>query len=380
MVRTQTMGKVARVITVLHVIDTGGPGGAETVFLNTVAGIDARRFRSIAVVSRDGWLAEQLRARGIEPTILHASGSFNVSYLRAILSLIHKYDVDIVAAHLYGSAVYCSLAGLLARRPVISVLHGQSDISGKGRFSGLKKLLVRSGSTKAVFVSTRLRDELKRALSLADSSCVVIPNGIDVEKYSSLPDQSVREQLGISRDHILVGAIGNIRKPKSYDVLLRAARKLVDLSPRYRFAIAGEGSGDLLDKLLALRAELGLTDKVHFLGLRADVPLLLRNFDVYALSSTTEGFSIACVEAMASGVPVVATRSGGPEEILDDGKTGLLVPTNDPLALADAIERVATDAPLATLLRQQSRLVARERYALSSMLRAYEELFVELHA
>jgi len=362
---------------VLNLIDTGGPGGAETVFLRIATGLNTSRFRCVCAVSRDGWLAQQLRQAGLEPLILPASGSLNVGYLRALMQVIRQADIDVVLAHLYGSAVYGSLAGLLTRVPVISVLHGQSDINTKERFAGLKAALVRHGSRKIVCVSENLRAEIAQRLRLSDASCAVIPNGVDLEAFQPGRDHSIRAALGLSEDTLLVGAIGNVRAPKAYDVLLRAARMLLSQSPRFHFVIAGEISGKLGEQLLDLRRQLGIEAQTTFLGLRADVATVLKNLDIFALSSRTEGFSIACIEAMACGIPVVATRSGGPQHILDPD-TGILVAPNSPEELAAGIAQLAQDAELRRRFAAAGPKRVRERFSLRRMLTAYESLFAEL--
>jgi glycosyltransferase involved in cell wall biosynthesis len=155
---------------------------------------------------------------------------------------------------------------------------------------------------------------------------------------------------------------------------MRAAHSLHARSSRYRFVVVGEGSGSLYQDLLRLRSQLGLDDVFHFLGMRDDVPALLPGFDVFVLSSHTEGFSIACVEAMACGVPVVATRCGGPNEIVEDGISGLLVPPNDPMTLADSIHRAAMDKALANRLAQHGLERAHSHFTLGTMLASYETL------
>jgi glycosyltransferase involved in cell wall biosynthesis len=364
-------------ITVLNVIDTGGPGGAETVFLHTATRLDPRRFRSIAMVSRDGWLAQRVRENGLEPLIESASGSFHFGYLRTLLATVRQYKVDVVAAHLYGSAIYASLAGLISGIPVISILHGQSDVPETARMPKLKAAIVRRGSRRAVFVSENLQKDLAARLRLPASLCRVVPNGVDTNVFQPGRDTSIRRELGLSDDTIIVGAVGNIRKPKAYDVLLNAAANVSGRSDRVHFVIAGEGSGALLDELLQLRSRLGIERQVTFLGLRTDVANVMRNIDIFALSSKTEGFSIACIEAMACGVPVVATRSGGPEQILDE-RCGILVPVGDPDKLAEAIHRLALDGELRRRLATAGTQRAREEFSLDRMLSRYEELLSEL--
>jgi glycosyltransferase involved in cell wall biosynthesis len=362
---------------VLNLIDTGGPGGAETVFLRLATGLNRDRFRSIAAVSRDGWLAQRLRESGLEPRIVPASGSFNIRYLSSLVRLIRHTGTDLVLAHLYGSAIYASLAGLLTGVPVVSVLHGQSDVNPRERFGSAKAAIVRAGSRRIVCVSENLREEIARRLQLRDSSCAVIPNGVDVAAFQPGRDRSIRAALSLPDDVLLIGAIGNVRAPKAYDVLLRAAAILVRRSVRAHFVIAGEVSGTVGRELLELRQRLDLESHTTFLGLRSDVALVLHNLDIFVLSSRTEGFSIACIEAMACGVPVVATRSGGPQHILDE-HTGILVPPDRPEELADAVEQLAHDPTLRERLAVAGPTRVRERFSLDRMIAAYESLLTEL--
>lgn len=360
-------------IRVLHMIDTGGPGGAETVFLHAATRLDPKRFESVAAVGGMGWLAEQLRGRGLTPQIVPAKGAFNVRYLTALLRIARHHETDLILAHLYGSTVYASLVGALLSIPVVSVLHGQSDVPDAERLSSLKAALVRRGCRKVVFVSERLEQHFRPQFRLTASQCAVIPNGVDTELFRPAKDRSLRAELGLADDTALVGAIGNIRKPKAYDVLLRAARILVDRSQRFHLAIAGDCDNALGRNLEHLKRELHIEDRVTFLGLRPDVPRILNNLDVFVLSSRTEGFSIACIEAMACGAPVVATRSGGPEQILD-GEAGLLVPIGDPESLALAIERVISSKDFAATLTTRATKRVHEQYSLATMLSRYEAL------
>ncbi len=360
-------------ISVVHLIDTGGPGGAETVFLHCATRLDPMRFASTAVIDSDHWLAQQVRACGHEPRIESAQGSFNIGYLRRIAAIARSVKADVICAHLYGSAIYASAVGILTGIPVISVFHGGADIASHDRFTSLKTSIIRRGSRRAVFVSRSLRDELRSVLKIPDSRSTIIANGIDTEAFRPGRDDSIRRTLDLPADAILVGAIGNIRVAKDYGNLLHAARALVDRSDRFRVVIAGQYGGTLADDLMRLRSQLGLEQRVFFLGLRADVATVLHNLDLFVLSSRSEGFSIACVEAMACGIPVVATRCGGPEEILD-ARTGILVPTGSPGALADAIDRVAQSPELARELSQAALVRARREFSLETMLSRYAAL------
>jgi glycosyltransferase involved in cell wall biosynthesis len=359
---------------VLHLIETGGPGGAESVFLELARGLNVNGLRNIAAVGRDGWLAGQARQRGLDTLIVPAQGSLNFGYLTTLTSLVRKQDVRLVIAHLFGAAIYSSLASLLTRVPVISVLHGQSDVSSSERLAGLKHWVLAHGSARVVFVSAALRDELAPRLHLPLQKCAVIENGIDMSRYRGAAAANLRTSLGLPADAVLVGAVGNLRPAKSYETLLRAAREVCEQHPRVHFVIAGDTSGGLMPKLAELQGTLGLAGRLHFLGLRSDVPAILSELDVFVLSSKTEGFSLALVEALASGRAAVATRSGGPETIIEPEKTGLLVPPEDPAALAAALERVLTDEALRLRLAAAARTAMTQRFSSERMIADYEQL------
>ena len=356
---------------VLNLIDTGGPGGAETVFLQTCTGLSREQFAVTPVVSREGWLASALRAAGASPSIVPARGSFNLGYLMALRRLLMSDDCQVILAHLFGSAVYGCLLGLLTHRPVVVVLHGHTDIDSFSLRVALKLWLVKKIARRVIFVSPMLQQHLAEVLPIAAAKALVIPNGVDLGRFRPHPDNSLREALLLPADAILVGAVGNIRTPKDYATFLRAAALLRSQDTRYHFVICGEGGNALHTSLLVLRSALGLDGCCHFLGLREDVEIVLNNLDIYALSSTTEGFSISCIEAMACAVPVVATRSGGPELIIEDGVTGVLVPVVDAAGLATAIATVANTPALSKRLIEAGLKKVRNHYALPVMLNAY---------
>lgn len=359
---------------VVHLIDTGGPGGAERLLADISISLSAEGLHGSAVIGHAGWLAEHLVRNGIPTSIIPGTGSLNVRYLLDLLRELRRRKADALVAHLYGPAVYGSLAGVVSRIPTIVVIHGQTDVASDGRLAGLKSAIVRLGARRVVFVSTALRRALQPVLRLRDDACMVIENGVDLEQFRPMPDTTLRETMTLGPSAILVGAIGNIRAPKDYGNLLQAARLLRDRSDAYHFAVAGEGSGPLYEMLLEARERLGLEDCFHFLGLRSDIPRILNNLDVFVLGSSTEGFSLSCVEAMACGIPVVATRSGGPETIVEDGVSGLLIPARSPSAIAGAVQRLVEDKALRQHLSVNGLVRARSAFSRGAMLTRYRDL------
>lgn len=359
----------------LHLIDTGGPGGAETVFMRVAAGLWERGYEPVTMVSREGWLSGQCRQQDLAP-LINPPGNGRLSYLRRIIEVIRREDVSAVIAHLYGASFYASIAAALTRRPVISVFHGQKDVEGS-RLNRVKGRILSLPPGRSVFVSAALLADLRPQLGLSAERCEVIHNGVNIRAFTGIRS-GLRQRLGLSASDILVGAVGNIRSPKAYDVLLRAARSAANRDPRLVFVVAGEGGNDLARELEELHRQLQLGDRFRFLGLVDDIPEFLAGLDIFTIASRQEGFSIACVEAMAAGLPVVATRSGGPESIVTDGVTGRLVPVDEPVRLADALIGLAGDDAARAAMGAAGRQRAEAEFSLERSVAAYGRLLDEL--
>ena len=358
---------------VLHVIETGGPGGAETIFLELATGLDQTRFATRCAVPYSGWLSAALESHGVEPIVVRTRrGRFDWPLFADLIRLIRVHRIGLVQSHLFGANLYSSLTGRLLGVPVVSTFHGLVDLGAHNRLTRLKWRLVSAGS-HVVFVSNALRSAFA-AVGLAPAASTVIPNGVDTDAFAPDPNPRLRAELRVGPDAVLIGAVGNIRPAKSYDVLLRVAAACRD-DPRLVFIVAGEASPALSPGLDALARDLGVADRVRFLGLRSDVAQLLNACDVCLNTSSSEGFSLTCVQAMACGVPVVATRSGGPEEIVTDQRDGLLVPVGDVAGIAGAVRALAADPERRHALGAAGRQAAVERFGVRKMIEAYAEVY-----
>jgi glycosyltransferase involved in cell wall biosynthesis len=362
-------------LTILHTIDTTGPGGAETVFIELATHLPRDKFRSVVIIRGKGWVYEELRRRGIEPILLEAKGSFNWRYLLKLRTIIKHEHVDVIQSHLLGSNVYCALAGLLTRRPVVATFHGTVDVDDQERFLGLKFGAINLGVKHVVAVSENLRQNLIKRTPISSRKLTVIYNGIETERFNRPRAKSLREQFGWGKDDVLVGSLGNIRPAKGYNILLEAAALLKSSQITFRFLIAGEGKPGLQEKLHKQRSDLGLEDSVHFLGFQENPAVFLANLDLFLLSSISEGFSIATIQAMASGLPVIVTRSGGPQEIVTHGEDGWMVEAGRPEAIAEALTLLAREPGLCTKLAQNGKQRAKGTFDLSTMLAGYQELY-----
>ena len=362
-------------LNILHLIETGGPGGAETVFRNLVTGLPPDRWRSVPVIPVVGWLHESLLQAGVRPIVLDGDRENTTRLLLRLRALLSRCNIDLVHAHLLGSAVYASLAAFSTRIPVVCTFHGLPDIEQSGVLLGIKLRVISRSRNRIVFVSNALRDSVLSNHSLPERRVRVVHNGIDLKTPTLTGTE--RAELGATTDEFLVGAVGNLRPAKDYGTLLKATAIARKSGCPIRTVIVGEGHGELQDELIRLRSALGLDEIVSFTGFRSDVPRLLSALDAFVLSSSTEGFSLSTVEALWLGKPVVVTRSGGPEEIVRHEITGLLVPARDPGALADGILRLYRNPRLAKAMGARGTHDVRPRFSMARMIRAYEGVYEE---
>jgi glycosyltransferase involved in cell wall biosynthesis len=363
---------------ILHVIDTTGPGGAETVFIQLADRLRERGYRSVVTIRGPGWVHDELLRRGLTPLLIDAKGAFNWRFLRALIGIIRRERIAVIQSHLLGSNVYCALAGLLTGRPVIATFHGMVDVNPNERLRWLKLQLMNRGVRRFVAVSAGLRDAIRGAGLLNPAKTAVIYNGIDLARYGKSARRELRQRLGLDDAAILIGSLGNVRPAKGYDQLIRAARAVIDRYPQAHFVIAGDIKKSLMATLEPLMREQGVAQHIHFLGYSDDSAAFLSQLDLFLLSSTSEGFSISTIEAMATGLPVVVTRCGGPQEIVTPDIDGLMVAPGDPDAISAGVLRLLDDPTLAQRLAAAGEQRARSTFGLDNMLAQYGELYREV--
>jgi glycosyltransferase involved in cell wall biosynthesis len=362
---------------ILHLIDTTGPGGAETVFVELATGLDPERWPGLAVVTGPGWVCDQVEARGIQPVVVPSlQRSFDVRFLGRLVRVIRRHRIDLVQTHLLGSAVYGVIAARWAGARVVCTFHGHWDLQGAGRLRAFKRWLVDRGADRLVFVSESLRTAFREAgfVRGGRTGSAVIHNGVVMPEGRG-EREGVRRDLGIADGQFLVGAIGNVRPAKRYDIFIDAAAQVCARCPGVRFVIAGDTANPEFPPLVRRRAALKLEQQLTFLGFRDDVWGLVGALDLLVNTSDTEGFSLTTVQALAAGTPVLATRSGGPEEIVDDGRTGLLVPRGEVERVASGILRLLDDPALRASLAGAGQAEAARRFPLRRMLLEYENMY-----
>jgi glycosyltransferase involved in cell wall biosynthesis len=221
-----------------------------------------------------------------------------------------------------------------------------------------------------------LRRWLVEDVRIRASKVVTIHNGVDVTRFAGSTRDAARAALGIAATELVVGTVGRLNPVKDQATLVHAFERLGLRYPHAVLVIAGDGP--LRGDLEHLVDTLQLRDRVRLLGERRDIPAVLAALDVFVLPSIAEGISNTILEAMASGLPVIATHVGGNPELLEAGTTGMLVPAGQPATLADALAAYIDDGHLREVHGKNGRQRAVERFGLARMSDNYAALYTGL--
>jgi glycosyltransferase involved in cell wall biosynthesis len=328
-------------------------GGLERVVLDLVQNASSE-FRSIVCCLEEPgtWASEapHVVALGKQPGV-------DWRLFRKIMRLARTEKVDVIHTHNSTAHLYGAIGGKLAGAKVLHTEHGK-NVGEETRYHRLNRVAAHF-TDFTVAVSEKNAEIAVAHEGVKPSRLQVITNGISLDRFTT-PRHSPRR---------CVGTVGRLVREKNYPLLLRAVTGIADAE----LIFVGDGP---------LRGELERASGVRtqFLGQRADVAKLLAGFDVFVLSSSTEGMSIALLEAMAAGCPIVVTAVGGNTELIQDEVTGLVVPPDDETALRVAVERLLTNRELADRLGAAAREAARQRYSVGAMTQRYEELWRRLAA
>lgn len=364
--------------TILHTIETAGPGGAETVVLELASRLDSKRFRSIALLPREDWLSRNLRERGVTTFLVDSKAWHDFRLPRGMMQIVRREKVDLIHSHLPGQNFYSCAMGLLMGRKTVATYHGALELAQSQDLRGAIQLATVRRVADAVVVVCDLMGRLLQEIRFPAEKIVRIYNGIEVERYEVPRDGRLRNELGLRNGTKIVGTVANVRQTKGYEFFVRAAGKVLAAAPDTRFVAIGDIDQEIAAPLFAAVRELGIEDRFRFLGFRKDVPELLNELDVFVLASVSEGFPLVALQAMAASRPMVVTRSGGPQEIIDDGQNGFLVPPADADALALKITELLRNPGRAEEIARSARAKVGSAFSVERMIAEYEGLYERL--
>jgi glycosyltransferase involved in cell wall biosynthesis len=342
---------------ILHVDPERGFGGGEVQVLALLDELAARGHRSTLAADPDGRLALAAAVRDVDVRALRIANHLDLRAAFVLRRLAAGHDVvHFHTARAHAMAPFCR--GVGAR---LVVTRRMDYVPRGGPYA---RFLYNRAVDVVVAISASVRAALVRG-GVEPARIRVVPSGIDPARVTVAPTMraAARAVWGIAEDDLLVLVPGALERRKGQDVLIAAVARLASTAPRVRVVLCGAGRE--AETLERLAAPLGRT--VLFAGFRDDIGVCLAAADVVALPSRLEGLGVAALEAMAAGRALVASRVGGLAEVVVDGETGLLVPPEDPAALAGALGRLAADPALRARLGSAGRARVLDQYTSAKM-------------
>jgi sugar transferase (PEP-CTERM/EpsH1 system associated) len=367
---------------VLHVIDRLGVGGAEVGILKVVEGLSGECFEHRICTIR-GFDENFARSQGFEGRI-YVAGRSNSGFqflLGRLARIMREFRPDIVHSRNWGAIEAMPAARLCGVPVAIHSEHGY-EVNMLDGLPTRRRVFRRFAYTAAdaIFtVSEQLRSYHARQAWLPVERIRVLPNGVDTDRFARRPGESpaARRRLGVSDGSLIIGAVGRLVPIKDHATLLQAADILISRGMPVYVLLVGAGP-ELAKHQEFVAASPRLAGRVIFAGAVSDVPAMLNAMDVFVLPSLSEGMSNTLLEAMASGLPAVATRVGGNPELLEEERSGWFFRPGDVAALAAILERLGRDANLRQEFGEAARRRAVEHFSLEGMIARYRNLYVEL--
>jgi glycosyltransferase involved in cell wall biosynthesis len=358
-----------RKVRVCHIVSGNLWAGAEVQVFNLIT---ARRYREkvepFCILLNRGVLEEKLRSQGISVEVVPEREINFPKLMARVYKLIQGHHYDLIHSHRYKeNFIAVCVSKLGGSAPVIKTLYGIREIvTGWRRVKRVAyyfadSLMSRWFINRTIVVTQDMKDKVSTLIPR--SKIDVIENSIDTKTFERIWN-SKRSQDPIHHNEPVIGTFCRLAPIKGLDLFVEAAAELIKRSYRVRFVIGG--SGPEKDRLVQLSESLGLKDKLGFPGFVDDVYAWISSMDVFVISSLHEGFPTAALEAMALGVPVVATSVGGIPEIIEHRQTGVLVNPRDCTALADGIQLLLDDRKLRDDIGRHGMEMVRTKYSSES--------------
>ncbi|HEY6802589.1 MAG TPA: glycosyltransferase family 4 protein [Pyrinomonadaceae bacterium] len=369
---------------------TGKVSGAERMLELTLAGLDRSRFKSIVLCPKDGPLVEMVRGFGVRTEIcpelqlrftlrLDLLIKYLVSFwtvLSKVRSTVVEVDPDVVHANSIRAGLVATAATLGLGTHVVWHLH---DLLPRHPFStAIRAFAVLFARTRMIAVSQAVADNFAGKFFSLRKRVSVILNGIELDRFKQVAGKrnAIRKELQLDETDFVIGIVGLLTPRKGQLALLRNFPRVLEQVPHAKCLIVGgavfnkdEQYAELLRKTVA---ESGISDRVHFLGSRADVPAIMQSLDLLVMNSSVEPFGLVIVEAMACGTPVLAAISGGIPEIIQHSRTGWLIKQGNDRLLVDSIINLAESLETRQLIATRAREHALNTFSSSRYLRDLE--------
>ena len=320
-------------------------------------------------------MEQQLDQAGLKTWFLGKGPGFDCRTYYRLHRVFKEFRPDIVHTHVHVMRYAFPSLVYFKPRLMVHTVNNIAECEIEPRARWLQRLVYRRGVIP-VAVAREVAASLERVYGIGNSP--VVWNCIPIDLYASpqIPREVWRAKQGFSEEDVLFVCVARFAPQKNHALLISAFAKGPALDPKTHLVLAGQGV--LRAQLQMSLNQLGLTSRVHFLGLRTDIPDVLGAADIFTLSSDYEGNPLSVIEAMAAGLPVVSTAVGGVPELLQDGKEGFIVQPGHVEQLSEAMMTLFKDRDLRRTMRAAAALRARENFNVSAMVTAYEKLYDEI--
>lgn len=369
-----------RRLRVLIVTDEMEVGGSQRQIVNLALGLDTQQHDvTVAYFRQRSFFVDELQRAGLRVVQVPKRRKVDTGFVRALVSELRSGHYDIVHAFAFSAefwtALSCAALPLRDRPQLITSIRGTYDWYGAMQWRA--KRWVTRRSSRVVANSRMGADFAAQRMGLPPANFDVIYNGVAVEPVAAGTRESMRAQWQVSPQQTLVLFVGRLVEIKDVATLLRAAARLLDGTQSLRYLVCGDGP--LRGSLEQQAQSQGLGAVMAFTGERRDVAALIEAADILVLPSLQEGLSNVILEAMRGGRPVLATRTGGNVELVEDGQTGFLFEVGDDQALAGKLEQLAGDEDLRERLGQAGAARATEQFGMQAMVGAFARLYRDTH-
>ena len=364
---------------IAYIAHSLNPGGTERLVVDMAEAFSKTHNISVLCLDEPGLWADSLRERGMAVTGLWRQPGFDLGTAYRVAQYCRAAQVDLLHAHQCTPWFYAALSRLWYRAPRLMLEeHGRFfPEADKPLRRWVNRLAIRKLTHRFVAVSQDVRERLVRYEGLDHSEVDVIYNGIrDIARISAEYRAETRTSLGIAPNDFVIGTVGRSDPIKNLPMLVRAIAASKDTVMNLRGLIVGDGPE--LEKITQLASTTGVQDRIEFTGFRNDARDLTQCMDLFALTSFSEGTSMALLEAMASGVPVVVTDVGGNPEIVEDERVGWVVPSDDFEALAGVIRQAGNDREAARSIGESGQRHVVENFSFSRMIDRYKAYYAEI--
>jgi glycosyltransferase involved in cell wall biosynthesis len=357
---------------VLHTESSTGWGGQENRTLQEAMQMRLRGVDVLFACRRGARLGQRAREQGFPVEEFSMRNSFEPVSIVGLAGAFRRHRIDLVNTHSGRDTLLAGIAArLMLRRPrIVRTRHLILPITSKATYSLLPD--------HVVCVSRAVRDYLAD-VGIPAAMLTSVPTGVDTTRFDpAAVDATLRKELRIPAEAPLIGTVAILRMKKGYQDLIAAIPQVLASSPAAHFVFAGDGpQRQNIERALA-EAQLG--ERVHLLGLRRDIPQVLKSFDVFVLPTHQEALGTSYIEAQATGVPVIGTRVGGVPDTMIEGETGLLVPPHDPPALAEAIIALANDPARRRAMGEAGRRWVLSEYTVQKMAERMQAVYARVLA